>query len=331
MTLSGIPESSFDISQVERDTGISKDTLRVWERRYGFPKPPRDSNGERRYDAADIEKLRLLKRLMDGGGRPGKLVGRSIEELLRSGLRAPALDPSANENEGFADIVARLAAHDGPAVLAALSQALMRLGLQQFVLTVLAPLNTWVGDGWADGTLATFDEHLYTEQVQTLLRTVVVNMPRRAESPRVLLTTLPQEQHGLGILMVEALLAGDNVYCVSLGTQTPVQDLVAAAGAHRADIVGLSFSGSFPRRAAMGALASLCRQLPRDVDVWVGGTLAERMRQLPNNAQRFESLESVVPAIAAWRTRHPRRAGGGAASGSAERRQSGADELAKLR
>jgi DNA-binding transcriptional MerR regulator len=39
----------FSIAAVERDTGIGKDTLRVWERRYGFPQPGRDSFGERSY------------------------------------------------------------------------------------------------------------------------------------------------------------------------------------------------------------------------------------------------------------------------------------------
>src|SRR2546429_6664813 len=39
------------ISAVERETGLAKDTLRVWERRYGFPRPERDSAGDRRYPA----------------------------------------------------------------------------------------------------------------------------------------------------------------------------------------------------------------------------------------------------------------------------------------
>ena len=30
------------ISDVERDTGVAKETLRVWERRYDFPQPLRD-------------------------------------------------------------------------------------------------------------------------------------------------------------------------------------------------------------------------------------------------------------------------------------------------
>ena len=40
---------TLSIAAVERDTGLSKDTLRVWERRYGFPQPGRDGFGERAY------------------------------------------------------------------------------------------------------------------------------------------------------------------------------------------------------------------------------------------------------------------------------------------
>ena len=43
----------LNISAVERETGLSKDVLRMWERRYGFPKPDRDENGERQYTPAD--------------------------------------------------------------------------------------------------------------------------------------------------------------------------------------------------------------------------------------------------------------------------------------
>ena len=56
-----LDEAPLSISAVERDTGISKDTLRVWERRYRFPVPERDEHGgesrarvggERRVDGA---------------------------------------------------------------------------------------------------------------------------------------------------------------------------------------------------------------------------------------------------------------------------------------
>jgi hypothetical protein len=72
---------TLSIAAVERDTGLSKDTLRVWERRYGFPNPGRDPLGERAYTLADVEKLRIIKRLLDAGHRPGRVVTQSLEQL----------------------------------------------------------------------------------------------------------------------------------------------------------------------------------------------------------------------------------------------------------
>ena len=44
----------------ERDTGIGRDTLRVWERRYGRPEPIRLPSGHRRYTAEQIRWLRRV-------------------------------------------------------------------------------------------------------------------------------------------------------------------------------------------------------------------------------------------------------------------------------
>ena len=73
--------SHLSIAAVERDTGLSKDVLRVWERRYGFPVPERDPNGERLYPLSQVERLRTIKRLMDAGHRPGKLLALSETDL----------------------------------------------------------------------------------------------------------------------------------------------------------------------------------------------------------------------------------------------------------
>src|SRR5512147_2478499 len=87
------PSTDVNIAGAERATGLSKDTLRVWERRYGFPTPHRDAAGERLYPLAQIERLRLLKRLVDAGERPGRLMALAQEELearLRALSRATA-------------------------------------------------------------------------------------------------------------------------------------------------------------------------------------------------------------------------------------------------
>jgi len=53
--------------------------LRIWERRYGFPAPLRDAAGERVYPAEQVQRLRLLKRLLDSGHRPGRVVPADVD------------------------------------------------------------------------------------------------------------------------------------------------------------------------------------------------------------------------------------------------------------
>src|SRR6266478_5364874 len=89
----------LNISAVERETGLSKDVLRIWERRYGFPEPKRDDNAERQYPQEQVAKLRAIKRLMDTGMRPVKLIRRSLAELntiaeTRAGPRRDAIAPA---------------------------------------------------------------------------------------------------------------------------------------------------------------------------------------------------------------------------------------------
>jgi DNA-binding transcriptional MerR regulator len=81
----GIEEDGLTISAVERELGIGKDTLRVWERRYGFPNPKRDANGERRYPPDQVARLRLVRRLLDQGMRPHQLLSLPADALEDGG------------------------------------------------------------------------------------------------------------------------------------------------------------------------------------------------------------------------------------------------------
>lgn len=297
-----IHELNLNIGAVERETGLSKDVLRMWERRYGFPLPLRDSAGERQYTLADMAKLRAIKRLMDVGMRPGKIIALSVDELnaladARAPLHRDAAAPALER-----EVIALLKSHDVVALQQALGQWLMRHGLHQFALDTLGPLNHAVGVAWMRGEIEVFEEHLYTEQVQATLRAGINAFPRQAGHPRVLLTTLPGEQHGLGLLMVEALLVCEGAQCISLGTQTPHDDVRRAALAHRADIVALSFSSAFSLRQATDSLAALRRQLPQDVTLWAGGEITRRIRTTIPGVLLLPDLAASIGALRSWRT-----------------------------
>ncbi len=294
------------ISAVERDTGLSKDTLRVWERRYGFPRPVRDAFGERAYSAQEVDKLRVIRRLLDAGHRPGKIIALSLDELRRLSERAgrparPSADTErpALELERYLDLVR---SHRIDDLRRALSQAALRLGIERFVVDVCAPLNRLVGEAWARGDLEIFEEHLYTESMQVVLRNAIGSIPEPATHPSVLLTTVPNEAHGLGLLMAEALLALDGCRCTSLGTQTPIGDIVRAAQAQRADIVALSYSACLNPTQVVEGLAELRARLSPAVDVWVGGRCPILQRRPPKRVTVLAGLTDIHDALARWRS-----------------------------
>jgi MerR family transcriptional regulator, light-induced transcriptional regulator len=302
------------ISDVERDTGIAKETLRVWERRYAFPRPARDASGERVYPADQVERLRLVKRLLDQGFRPGKIMHQSTQELAQlAGRRAAAQGPGADEPalRACLDLVRQ---HKLAELRQQLAHSVQQQGLRGFVLELLAPLTTVVGDEWAAGRLAVFEEHLYSEAVDSVMRKAMAGVAGHAAqpgaAPRILLTTVPQERHGLGLLMAGALFALEGAHCVSLGVQTPLSEIVRAARAHRADIVALSFSGAMSARATIDNVTELQGRLGETVQVWAGGDSAMRARRLLDPA-RVLDLDGIGPALARWRARQQGAAPGG--------------------
>ena len=294
-------EILINISAVERDTGLTKDTLRMWERRYDFPKPLRDHNGERVYPPDQVEKLRLVKRLMDRGHRPGKIIGLTAVELERLGA-----EPS-NETAPRQDIevfVRLIKTHQLAELRRHLSQTMARQGLQNFVIDTVAPLNVAVGDAWMRGYLAIFEEHLYSELMQSILRNAVASIQPQGRSPRVLLTSFPGELHNLGLLMVEATLAVEGTSCIPLGTETPAAEIAVAAQAHRADIVALSFSSAYSETRAADGLRELRAMLPESTLLWAGGAGVARARRQIDGVKLVPSLGEIVDLIKEWRVRH---------------------------
>jgi methylmalonyl-CoA mutase cobalamin-binding subunit len=182
-----------------------------------------------------------------------------------------------------------------------LANLLMRQGLQRFVLETATSLNHAVGEAWMRGDLAVFQEHLYSEQLQVALRTGINAFPRQLGAPKVLLTTFPGEQHGLGLLMVEALLVPEGAQCISLGPQTPIEDIRRAAVAHDVQVIALSFSGAFPVRQAGDGLAALRRQLPAAVAIWAGGEMTRRIRKTLPGVLLVADIGGTVGALKAWR------------------------------
>src|SRR5690606_6626761 len=192
-------------------------------------------------------------------------------------------------------------AHDVEALRGALSQAALRLGIGRFVMERAAPLNQLIGESWARGEIEVYEEHLYTESMQVVLRNAIANIPPAQTGPRVLLTTFPNEGHGLGLLMAEALLALDGCRCWSLGVQTPLLDIVRAAHSQRADIVALSFSPVLNPNQVLDGLGELRAKLPAGTEIWAGGRSAALQRRPPGGVRVLAELAEIPEQLSRWR------------------------------
>lgn len=285
----------LDVSAVERDTGLSKESLRTWERRYGFPLPQRDPSGNRLYPADQVEKLRVLRRLMDAGLRPAAIIHRSLEELLELGLQRSSVlrlgDAFAAEISAVMEV---LKARDTALLRRQLRFHLLKLGIHPFVADLVAGLNAAVGMAWQRGELSVVDEHRYSEQIEAVLREAIEAVQLESDGPRVLLTTLPGEQHKIGLLMLEAILTSELVECIPLGTQTPVSAIAEHVLAGGIDIVALSFSSAFPKRAALKGLAELRAILPPGISICAGGDGVRGIRKLPEGIVICRTFSALV-------------------------------------
>lgn len=294
-------KGAWSIAAVERETGLAKDTLRVWERRYGFPAPLRDAFDERLYPQAQVEKLKVIRRLMARGHRPGKVVPLDIDALQRLAAEADADAPEPQPAPAVAAALDLLATHRIGDLRRAFGQAISRDGLGRFVLEIAAPMACAVGERWMRGALAVFEEHLFTESLTAALRNAIAGVPQSAAGPRILMTTFPDEQHGLGLLMAEAMLALEGAHCVSLGVETPIGDIPRAAAAQDADIVALSFSLAYPVPQAVAGLTELRRGLDTRIEVWVGGGSTMLARRLPEGVVATRELATIGAAVLRWR------------------------------
>jgi methanogenic corrinoid protein MtbC1 len=283
-------DECLSIGSVERDTGIARDTLRIWERRYGFPEPVRNDKGERMYPEGQLRRLQRIRRLLDQGLRPGKVVALSDADLEM--LEADHC-PETPSNDLIEQILNILQDTDASGLEALLSATYQQQGMQSFIIDTVVPLLQAVGQRWAAGKLQIFEEHLLSEVLTRLINSEISMKQKTAKRPRVLLATLPGEEHTMGLLMVSAMLSARDISVINLGAEVPLDQLVSAVARFDADVLGVTFSGAYQYENIRGNLHELRDAVAADVAIWTGGEGVKRLRKLPEGVTKFTSLDKL--------------------------------------
>lgn len=271
------PEPRLSIGAVAKATGFSPDTLRVWQKRYGFPVPRRKPSGHRLYSSADVRRLRRISEALARGHRPGQVVPLAeprLESLLIDRELSGAASP--HRPQALKSLMDLVRGHKGPELTSALLADAAGLGPLEFLRLRAVPMITEVGEAWSRGELGIHHEHFFSQRLEDVLRTVRLPFERGAGGPAITLAAFSGEEHGLGIQMAALMAAFVGLQPHVLGTDTPVEEIVAAFKAQRSAAIGVSISASTAGARSRDQLGELRRAIPAGILILVGGVGARR-------------------------------------------------------
>ena len=262
------------IQQISHEVGIGIDTLRIWERRYGFPVPTRDARGHRNYSIQQVEELRVVKKLQSFGQHPGQIFDLSPDE------RRELLDKLGAHNSQGDERLKLLIEEMRPRQIATeMTEQRINLGLIRFIHQYVIPLLQLLDHGWTTGQMSIAREHLVSDQLENLLKHELVQ--KTAENrPQILFLTLNGERHKIGLLLAAVLIQQAGLEVLYLNDELPLSAIPELASDLGVDGVALSFSSHYAPRQAKQDLRSLRKQLDPRIKIIAGGRAVQNMCSL---------------------------------------------------
>ena len=215
------------IHRVAKLTGLSRDVIRVWERRFGLLTPTRGANRYRNYSDEDVALLRYLKKQLDAGASIGDLARVGREELMNR-MRAAAPRATIVDNTFdrlLRELLEALEPFDRIMFEKRLNGAVAVVPFEEALHGILLPLQEQVGQLWHDGHVNIAIEHYVTKQIQQKIFAAMNQLPVAEFGAKVVVACPPGEEHDIAALAVayRCRLRGCRVYY--LGANVPILSL----------------------------------------------------------------------------------------------------------
>jgi methanogenic corrinoid protein MtbC1 len=275
--------SLFTIGAVSKACEVPVETLRTWERRYGFPVATRTAGGQRLYQPATVELLLEAKRSIDQGLRPAQAferitTGSGTAEPVKLGRPLPSIVcdavPSGESDAETHEIISRWLRAATLFDAATLSQGFEaewhRLGLFDFLERRIHPFIVAIGEAWIRDELSIPHEHFASDRIIDFLGTIWRPLSDASTGPVLIGATMPMEHHAIGLHMAAVTAAAAGCKIAYLGLDTPVVEIARAARQADASVF-ISVSAATPRPLVLEQLKELRRHLASRNQLAVGG------------------------------------------------------------
>lgn len=269
-------EAKYRVGMVSKMTGLSTHTLRMWEKRYATVLPKRTEAGGRLYTDGDIERLRLLHKLVESGhsiGGIAKLPDTDLRHMAATSS-APLIQKAARHlpelRERVMAAIERLRTEEAEQLL---SRAALSTEPREFLEEVVAPIMIEIGERWKAGDLRIVHEHACSAVMRGLLFSLMRLYPASEATRRVVVGTPATEEHELGALMVAMLAAMHGWSVLYLGPGLPAEEIAYAVNDVKAELLMLSITSLTPK-ASQREVAAIEERIPKRVRILVGGRAA---------------------------------------------------------
>ena len=194
-----------------------------------------------------------------------------VRDLVQRSVIVPTRLPNTERTDRIHSWMEAVRSMDASALESLLFTAWSKHGAIAFLDDLIASFLVELGRSWADGELNIAQEHAATESVMAFLNNLWKPRSRFAEGPVIVLATLPDERHYLGLHLAATVLTLHDFQVKFIGPNTPGDALVEAARMSGASAVLVSVSQGAAASTVATHLRSLRNSLPTNIDLVVGG------------------------------------------------------------
>jgi len=297
----------YNIQIVSQITGISAHTLRAWEKRYQIIEPDRNDTGRRLYSQSEIEKLQVIKSLIEAGQTIGvlaKLDHAARVKLLQSQKNqagmvrdvSPKIKVEFDYQQILQNILMALHNYKLDIIAHEFAKCIYQISAREFAFKIIMPLFKSVGEMVYNNKFSVAQEHSLSAITTFYIGKLVTSQKNKTDNlkTKICLATPQGELHSLGILLAALLCHHHEVEFIYLGEDMPaasIAEVARSTGATHLILGVMKHANRYSQYNLSDYLNQITAVLPTPFEIWIGGP-SEEIAQFQIKGHKISALAS---------------------------------------